>query len=122
MIVNNKFQTTLNSKVKFSGISLHKGIMSNLTIKPSEEDTGIVFKRIDKFENNLIQAKYNFVSNTIMCTKLSNEFNLSVSTVEHLMAAFIGFGVDNALVEVDCSELPVLDGSSSKYIQAFKKK
>ena len=121
MIVNNQFQTTLNSKVKFSGISLHKGIMSNLTIKPSEEDTGIVFKRIDKFENNLIQAKYNFVSNTIMCTKLSNEFNLSVSTVEHLMAAFIGFGVDNALVEVDCSELPILDGSSSKYIQAFKK-
>ena len=110
MIVNNKFQTTLNSTVKFSGISLHKGIMSNLTIKPSEEDTGIVFKRIDKFENNLIQAKYNFVSNTIMCTKLSNEFNLSVSTVEHLMAAFIGFGVDNALVEVDCSELPILYG------------
>ena len=121
MIVNNKFQTTLNNIVKFSGISLHKGIMSNLTIKPSEEDTGIVFKRIDKFENNLIQAKYNFVSNTIMCTKLSNEINLSVSTVEHLMAAFIGFGVDNALVEVDCSELPILDGSSSKYIQAFKK-
>ena len=57
----------------------------------------------------------------MMCTQLSNEYNLSISTVEHLMAAFIGFGIDNALVEVDCSELPILDGSSSNYIKAFKK-
>ena len=55
----------------------------------------------------------------MMCTKLSNEYNLSISTVEHLMAAFIGFGIDNALVEVDCSELPILDGSSSNYIQGI---
>ena len=57
----------------------------------------------------------------MLCTKLSNECNLSISTVEHLMAAFIGFGIDNALVEVDCSELPILDGSSSNYIKAFNK-
>lgn len=118
---NSSLQTTLNNSINFSGISLHKGIVSNLKIKPAEEDTGIIFKRIDKNYNNIIRANYNFVSDTMMCTKLSNEYNVSISTVEHLMAAFIGFGIDNALVEVDCSELPILDGSSSNYIQAFKK-
>ncbi len=121
MIKKDLLQTTLNKSISFSGISLHKGIVSNLKIKPAEENTGIIFKRIDKNRNNIIKAKYNFVSNTMMCTKLTNEYNLSISTVEHLMAAFLGFGIDNALVEVDCSELPILDGSSSNYITAFKK-
>ena len=121
MIKNNSLQTTLKNSISFSGISLHKGIISNLIIKPAKEDTGIIFKRIDKINNNIIKANYNSVSNTMMCTQLSNEYNLSISTVEHLMAAFIGFGIDNALVEVDCSELPILDGSSSNYIKAFKK-
>ena len=121
MIKNSYLQTTLNNSINFSGISLHKGIVSNLKIIPAEVDTGIIFKRIDKNYNNIIRAKYNFVSDTMMCTKLSNEYGLSISTVEHLMAAFLGFGIDNALVEVDCSELPILDGSSSNYIQSFKK-
>ena len=121
MIKNSSLQTTLKNSISFSGISLHKGIVSNLIIKPANEDTGIIFKRIDKINNNIIKANYNSVSNTMMCTQLSNEYNLSISTVEHLMAAFIGFGIDNALVEVDCSELPILDGSSSNYIKAFKK-
>ena len=120
MIKDSSLQTTLKNSITFSGISLHKGIVSNLKIKPANEDSGIIFKRIDKINNNIIKANYSSVSNTMMCTKLS-EYNLSISTVEHLMAAFIGFGIDNAIIEVDCSELPILDGSSSNYIKAFKK-
>ncbi len=121
MIKDSSLQTTLNNSISFSGISLHKGIISNMKIQPADDDTGIIFKRIDKTNNNIIYAKYNFVSNTMLCTKLTNEYNVSISTVEHLMAAFIGFGIDNAIVEVDCSELPILDGSSSNYIKEFKK-
>jgi len=120
--VNFTCQTTLNKQINFSGISLHKGVISNMTIKPSKVNTGIVFQRIDKnYKQNVINAHFLKVSDTLMCTKLTNEHSISISTVEHLMAAFIGFGVDNVIVEVDCPELPILDGSSSQFIKAFKK-
>ena len=119
--INFTFQTTLNKQISFSGISLHRGIISNMTIKPSKVNTGIVFRRIDKnYKLNNIKAHFLNVSDTLMCTKMTNEHNLSISTVEHLMAALIGFGIDNAIVEVDCPELPILDGSSSQFITAFK--
>jgi len=119
--INSRFQTTLKKNIQFSGITLHKGIIANITIKPSEADTGITFVRIDKKKNNIIKAKYSNVSNTILCTKLSNTYNNSISTVEHLMAAFLGFGIDNACIEVDGPEIPILDGSSAPFIHSFKK-
>ena len=107
--VNFTCQTTLNKQINFSGISLHKGVISNMTIKPSKVDMGIVFRRIDKnYKKNVINAHFSNVSDTLMCTKLTNEYNLSISTVEHLMAALIGFGIDNVMIEVDCPELPIL--------------
>ena len=81
MIEDSSLQTTLKNAISFSGISLHKGIVSNLKIKPAKADTGIIFKRIDKINNNIIKANYKSVSNTVMCTKLSNEYSLSISTV-----------------------------------------
>ena len=120
--VNFTCQTTLNKQINFSGISLHKGVISNMKIKPSKANTGIVFRRTDKnYKQNVINAHFLNVSDTLLCTKLTNEHTLSISTVEHLMAALIGFGVDNVIVEVDCPELPILDGSSSQYIRSFKK-
>ena len=119
--INSRFQTTLKKNIQFSGITLHKGIIVNITIKPSEADTGITFVRIDKKKNNIIKAKYSNVSNTLLCTKLSNTYNNSISTVEHLMAAFLGFGIDNACIEVDGPEIPILDGSSAPFIHSLKK-
>ena len=119
--VDSKYQNTLNNSLTFSGITLHKGIISNIQIKPSQEDTGISFIRTDAKNNNIIKAHYLNVSETNLCTKLSNNNGISISTVEHLMAAFIGFGIDNALVEVDGPELPILDGSSAPFVNAFKR-
>ena len=114
------YQTTLNNSFTFSGITLHKGIISKIKIRPSQGDTGISFIRTDAKNHNIIKAHYLNVSETNLCTKLSNNNGISVSTVEHLMAAFIGFGIDNAIVEVDGPELPILDGSSAPFINAFK--
>ena len=119
--INSRFQTTLKNNIQFSGITLHKGIIANITVKPSGADTGITFVRIDKNKNNIIKAEYSNVSNTLLCTKLSNTYNNSISTVEHLMAAFLGFGIDNACIEVDGPEIPILDGSSAPFIHSFKK-
>ena len=118
--VDYTYQTTLNNILTFSGITLHKGIISNLKIKPSQEDTGISFIRTDAKSQNIVKAHYLNVAETNLCTKLSNNKGISISTVEHLMAAFIGFGVDNAIVEVDGPELPILDGSSAPFVNAFK--
>ena len=118
--VDYTYQTTLNNILTFSGITLHKGIISNLKIKPSQEDTGISFIRTDAKSQNIVKAHYLNVAETNLCTKLSNNKGISISTVEHLMAAFMGFGVDNAIVEVDGPELPILDGSSAPFVNAFK--
>ena len=120
--VDEIFQTTLLNNVNFSGIALHNGLTSNLKIIPASANTGITFIRTDlENKSNLIHANFNNVSETKLCTKLTNDFNVSVSTVEHLMAAFMGYGIDNARVEIDGPETPILDGSSLPYINSFKK-
>ena len=120
--VDEIFQTTLLNNVNFSGIALHNGLTSNLKIIPAPANTGITFIRTDlDNQSNLIHANFNNVSEAKLCTKLTNDFNVSVSTVEHLMAAFMGYGIDNARVEIDGPETPILDGSSVSYINAFKR-
>ena len=116
------YQTTLQNIVTFSGIALHNGHTSNLRILPAEANSGINFIRTDLSKHlNLIKANFKNVSDTKLCTRLTNDFNVSVSTVEHLMAAFMGYGIDNAMVEINCPETPILDGSSLSYINSFKK-
>ena len=113
-------QKTLKEKIDLQGVGLHNGAEVNLTIKPSKPNTGIIFKRVDINSNNIIHANFKNVVEPILCTKLRNENGVTVSTVEHLMAAFYGEGIDNALVEVDASEIPIMDGSAVDFVDAIR--
>ena len=110
-------QKTIKNPIKFQGIGLHSGKTVNLCLKGSKPDTGIVFKRIDISKNNLIYPVFNNVTNTSLNTTISNEFGIKVSTIEHLMGALFGLGVDNAVVEIDNEEVPILDGSAKEFIE-----
>ncbi len=118
--MNKKNQKTLKSNIEIDGIGLHNGVKVNLSIKPAKPNSGIIFKRIDIENNNIIHANFKNVVEPILCTKLKNESGASVSTVEHLMAAFYGEGIDNALVEIDAPEIPIMDGSAVDFVDAIK--
>ena len=109
-------QKTIKNDVSFSGIALHSGKSVNIKIQPAEVDTGIVFKRVDLKNNNLVYPNFMNVSNTSLNTTIENEFGAKVSTIEHLMGALFGLGIDNALVEIDNEEVPILDGSAKMFI------
>ena len=119
--MNEIYQKTLSKKISFKGIGLHSGSNSKISVIPASEDHGIVFKRIDVKENNLIEANFRNVSSTKLCTTLENNKGVKVSTVEHLLAAFYISGVDNALVEIDNEEVPIMDGSSKDFLQILNK-
>ena len=110
-------QKTINNPVKFTGIGLHSGQIVNISINPSEPNTGIIFKRIDLKNNNLIFPSFANVTNTSLNTTISNDFGVKVSTIEHLMGALFGLGIDNALIEIDNEEVPILDGSAKEFIE-----
>ena len=110
-------QKTVKKSVHFSGVGLHNGKQTNLTIEPSSPNTGIVFKRVDKKVNNIIYPNFSNVSNTSLNTTISNEYGLKVSTIEHLMGALFGLGIDNALIKIDNDEVPILDGSAKQFIE-----
>ena len=110
-------QKTIKEPVRFTGIGLHNGKKVNLCIKPSDPNTGIVFKRVDLKNNNLLYPNFANVTNTSLNTTISNEFNVKVSTIEHLMGALFGLGIDNAMVEIDNEEVPILDGSAKNFIE-----
>ena len=114
-------QKTIKKNIKLHGVGLHSGIHANLIIKPSEPNTGIVFKRTDIKNNNIILPNLFNVSSAVFCTTISNENRASVSTIEHLMGALYGLGIDNALVEIDSQEVPILDGSAKLFIEAISK-
>ena len=114
-------QKTLKEPIIFQGITLHKGKVANVRILPSSPNSGIVFKRIDLKNKNLINATFQNVSDANLCTTITNEFGISVSTIEHLMAALYGKGVDNALIEIDQDEVPIKDGSSKYFVDAMNK-
>ncbi len=114
-------QKTISKPLLFEGIGLHTGLVSRVKIIPSEANTGIVFKRVDINENNLIEADYRNVSCARLCTTLKNKSGVTVSTVEHLMAAFYITGIDNAVVEINNSEIPIMDGSSKDFVKLITK-
>lgn len=114
-------QHTLKKSVSISDIGLHSGCLVNVTIHPADADTGVVFKRIDITDkDNIISAKWDNVVDARLCTVVGNKSGAVVGTIEHLMAAFRGCGIDNALVEIDAGEVPILDGSSEEFITVFE--
>ena len=114
--MQNLNQKTVKSEVKFNGIGLHSGANVNLVIKPAQPNKGITFKRSDVSGNNIIVPSVFNVSSANFCTTISNESGVSVSTIEHLMGALFILGIDNALIEVDNQEVPILDGSAKVFI------
>ena len=110
-------QKTIKEKFSFNGIALHNGLNVNVCIKPANPNFGIVFKRVDLKTNNLVFPNFMNVTNTSLNTTVENEFGVKVSTIEHLMGALFGLGIDNALIEIDNEEVPILDGSAKEFIQ-----
>ena len=110
-------QKTIKNNISFSGISLHTGLEVNVCIKPASPNNGIVFKRVDLKNNNLVYPNFMNVTNTSLNTTIENEFGVKVSTIEHLMCALFGMGIDNALIEIDNEEVPILDGSAKIFIE-----
>jgi len=115
------FQKTLKESIEFEGVGLHNGIRANLCLKPAEVNSGIKFKRTDLDDGkNIILANYKNVHSAVLCTKIANSYGASVSTIEHLMAAFYLEGIDNVLVEIDAPEVPIMDGSSFDFVEAIR--
>ena len=112
-------QKSLKKSISLSGVGLHSGKSVNIKLIPQGPNIGIYFKRTDLKNNNIIYPSVFNVSSASYCTKVSNEFGVSVSTIEHLMAALYGKGVDNLLIEIDTEEVPILDGSSKNFVEAI---
>ena len=114
-------QKTISKNIKITGVGLHSGKKVNLELKPADVNTGIIFKRIDIKNNNIIYPSVSNVSKAMLCTTISNEHGVSVSTIEHLMGALFGLGIDNVLVEIDNEEVPILDGSAKNFVEHINK-
>ena len=113
-------QATLKNKINLSGVGIHTGKNVNVSLLPAPPNSGIIFKRIDLNNNNIVIPNFENVCDATLCTTISNQFGTKVSTIEHLMAAFLGLGVDNAVVEIDSQEVPILDGSAKKFVEIIK--
>ena len=110
-------QKTIKKSIHIEGVGLHSGKKVKLDIHPSSPNSGIIFKRVDVKSNNIILPNVFNVSNASFCTTVTNESGLSVSTIEHLMGAFYGIGIDNALIEINNQEVPILDGSAKIFVE-----
>ena len=113
-------QSTISKEISLSGIGIHTGEKVNLKILPSTPNSGIVFKRVDIKNNNIVIPNFENVSEATLCTTISNQYGVKVSTIEHLMAAFLGLGIDNAIIELDSQEVPILDGSAMNFVKVLK--
>jgi UDP-3-O-[3-hydroxymyristoyl] N-acetylglucosamine deacetylase len=111
-------QTTLKNAISLVGTGLHSGRPARLRVLPASAEYGIWFRRVDVTDrDNLIAARYDNVNDTALCTRISNEAGVEVSTIEHLMAALMGCGVHNVLIEIDGPEVPIMDGSSDRFVR-----
>ena len=115
------YQKTISTPISLSGVGLHSGKISKINILPGSENSGIIFKRVDLLNNNLINANYQNVSSTTLSTTLQNKNGVKVSTVEHLLAALYIAGLDSAIIEVDNEEIPIMDGSAKNFLEILKK-
>ena len=116
----NSYQHTIANTISISGVGIHSGQSVNITIEPAEPNTGIIFQRIDIEGQPTVKADVDFVTETKRSTTLSNN-GATVNTIEHLLAAFIGCEIDNALVKNNGQEVPILDGSSRPFVEALEK-
>ena len=114
-------QKTVKKIISFHGVGLHNGQPANISIKPGKPNSGIIFKRVDLSNNNYVVPNFAYVTNTALNTTISNEFGVKVCTIEHLMGALFGLGIDNALIEIDNEEVPILDGSAKEFIKKIIK-
>jgi UDP-3-O-[3-hydroxymyristoyl] N-acetylglucosamine deacetylase len=119
--MNEIYQKTVSEAISFVGVGLHSGLKSKVTIFPGNENQGIIFKRVDVKKNNLIPAIFSNVSSAKLCTTLENEFSIRVSTVEHLLAALYVANIDNAIIEIDNEEVPIMDGSAKEFLESLNK-
>ncbi|MDB9744788.1 UDP-3-O-acyl-N-acetylglucosamine deacetylase [Pelagibacteraceae bacterium] len=119
--MNGIYQKTICQPTIFQGIGLHSGKKSKIAILPGSSDQGIIFKRVDLKENNIVRANYESVSSAKLCTTLENEQGIKVSTVEHLLAALYIAEIDNAIIEIDNEEVPIMDGSAKDFLISLKK-
>ena len=117
----NIFQKTIQKEITFKGVGLHSGLNAEVKVLPAAANFGIVFKRIDLDKDNVIKANFENVSSAKLCTTLENKFNITISTVEHLLAALYITGIDNALIEINNSEVPIMDGSSKEFVEVINK-
>ena len=118
--MQNLYQKTVLKPINFEGIGLHSGLNASVRLVPAEDNSGIIFKRVDLKENNLIKANFKNVTSAKLCTTLTNSSGNSVSTIEHLMAAFYMTGIDNVIVEINSKEMPIMDGSSKDFVKLIK--
>jgi UDP-3-O-[3-hydroxymyristoyl] N-acetylglucosamine deacetylase len=119
--VDQPFQTTLCNRVLFDGIGLHSGRFVELSICPAPANTGIKFNRIDiDTKRQMVEAHARFAEEARLCTRIVNVDGIGLETIEHMMAAFAGVGLDNAVVEINAPEAPILDGSSQPFVDAIK--
>jgi UDP-3-O-[3-hydroxymyristoyl] N-acetylglucosamine deacetylase len=110
-------QKTINHKISCNGVGLHSGSTVTMTLHPAPCDSGIIFKRTDvEPEKQIIRANYKNVTETNLGTTLTNEFGVKISTIEHLMAAIWGCGIDNLIIEINANEAPIMDGSSKPLV------
>ena len=114
-------QKTIKAPISFEGVGLHTGKEVLMTIYPAQPNSGIVFKRVDIKKDNLIFPDVYNVSNALFCTTITNERGVCVSTIEHLMGAFYGIGIDNALIEINSQEVPIMDGSAKIFVEKILK-
>ena len=108
-------QRTLGKTISAAGVGLHSGEKVEMTLRPASEDTGIRFRRVDCNPSQEIEAHANNVTDTQLGTTISQN-NISVMTVEHLLAAFAGLGIDNANIDIHGPEVPIMDGSAASFI------
>lgn len=119
-VLRTAYQSTLAGSAQVEGVGVHSGAPVRITLRPAPPDSGCVFVRTDLADGDRrIEAKADTVANTMLATVIGNAAGVTVSTVEHLMAAFAGLGVDNALVEIDGPEMPILDGSAAGFVEAI---
>lgn len=116
-------QTTLKSSVTFKGVGLHSGAAVTMTLHAAGANHGIWFRRLDEVTSDpLVPARWDAVNPTPLCTKIENADGVTVSTIEHIMAALAGCGITNALIELDGAEVPIMDGSSAEFVRGILEK
>tara|TARA_B100000787_G_scaffold106673_1_gene79154 strand:+ start:2090 stop:3010 length:921 start_codon:yes stop_codon:yes gene_type:complete len=113
-------QKTIKSSIFIEGIGLHTGKLVKMKINPADPNTGVIFKRSDLKDNNIVVPGVFNVTNATFCTTISNSHGVKISTIEHLMGAFYGLGIDNVLIEIDNEEVPILDGSAKMFVKKIE--